>query len=230
MLSGLIELRFTTCTYEQLRSASCPPQYCAIAETVERRVTAATRGYGSSGSAVELSAVETEKVPAVAGWQPMATKVFVRPMTRCPCRQNRSPRLRQSSSRTAGLREDGPGGSSSTHGTGGAAHLHRDARRPAATRPYPRRHLPTGVRISHVALTNTADAPGSQRRDLHLRAFPRPPWTAQDTIYNLCQVGPSARSRQLNTATFPGPELIKIETSSIHHSRLGLHGHRVHSP
>ncbi|MET8421042.1 hypothetical protein ACWD7C_34590 [Streptomyces sp. NPDC005134] len=47
--TGLIELRFTTCTYEQLQSVSCPPRYRTIAEAVERRVTAATQTTGHAG-------------------------------------------------------------------------------------------------------------------------------------------------------------------------------------
>ncbi|CAM5559429.1 hypothetical protein [Streptomyces purpurascens] len=41
--TGLIELRFTTCNYEQLQVSSCDPEYHAIAEAVERRVSAASQ-------------------------------------------------------------------------------------------------------------------------------------------------------------------------------------------
>ncbi|MER5200483.1 hypothetical protein ACWD3J_44280 [Streptomyces sp. NPDC002755] len=44
--TGLIELRFTTCTYEQLQVSSCEAEYRAIAEAVERRVTTATQRLG----------------------------------------------------------------------------------------------------------------------------------------------------------------------------------------
>ncbi|TGZ12358.1 hypothetical protein DV517_74530 [Streptomyces sp. S816] len=44
--TGLIELRFTTCTYEQLQLSTCDPDYQAIAETVERRVRTAPRRLG----------------------------------------------------------------------------------------------------------------------------------------------------------------------------------------
>ncbi|MEV4790141.1 hypothetical protein AB0K53_32700 [Streptomyces tuirus] len=40
--TGLIELRFTTCNYEELQAQSCTPSYRAIAEAVERRVFSAT--------------------------------------------------------------------------------------------------------------------------------------------------------------------------------------------
>ncbi|GAB2768968.1 hypothetical protein [Streptomyces bullii] len=41
--TGLIELRFTTCNYEQLQVNSPDPKYQAIAEAVERRVSTATQ-------------------------------------------------------------------------------------------------------------------------------------------------------------------------------------------
>ncbi|MFH8342953.1 hypothetical protein [Streptomyces sp. AM6-12] len=44
--TGLIELRFTTFTYEQLQLSTCDPDYQAIAEAVERRVHSASRRLG----------------------------------------------------------------------------------------------------------------------------------------------------------------------------------------
>ncbi|MGV9419990.1 hypothetical protein ACWDO6_21115 [Streptomyces sp. NPDC003674] len=45
--TGLIELRFTTCNYEQLHLSTCGPKYRAIAEVVERRVSTAPQRFGS---------------------------------------------------------------------------------------------------------------------------------------------------------------------------------------
>ncbi|GAA5705633.1 hypothetical protein AQJ43_36355 [Streptomyces avermitilis] len=44
--TGLIELRFTTCDYEQLQLSTCGPEYQAIAEAVERRISTATQRLG----------------------------------------------------------------------------------------------------------------------------------------------------------------------------------------
>ncbi|MFG3552344.1 hypothetical protein [Streptomyces sp. NPDC047725] len=45
--TGLIELRFATCNYEQLQVLSCAPGYRAIAEAVEQRVRTATQRLGT---------------------------------------------------------------------------------------------------------------------------------------------------------------------------------------
>lgn len=45
--TGLIELRFTNCNYEQLQLSTCGPEYQAIAETIERRVSTARQSLGS---------------------------------------------------------------------------------------------------------------------------------------------------------------------------------------
>ncbi|MFF5435506.1 hypothetical protein ACFY5K_36655 [Streptomyces griseofuscus] len=44
--TGLIELRFTTCNYEQLQLTTCGPTYQAIAEVIERRVNTAPQRLG----------------------------------------------------------------------------------------------------------------------------------------------------------------------------------------
>jgi hypothetical protein len=44
--TGLIELRFTRCDYEQLQLSTCGPEYQAVAQVVERRVSTAAHRLG----------------------------------------------------------------------------------------------------------------------------------------------------------------------------------------
>ncbi|PZT73897.1 hypothetical protein DNK56_14355 [Streptomyces sp. AC1-42W] len=49
-----------------------------------------------------------------------------------------------------------------------------------------------GPVFSHTHLTNRVDVPGQQGPELALYGSPGPPETPQDTIHNLCHVGPTA--------------------------------------